>query len=498
MKEYMEELYENMGFTSNPFSRFSAEEEKEYLEDIYIKPRYYRTVYNDIKDGASRFIIGERGIGKTALMLNLEQDLEKNNVFSVLIDEYDGIPNVDNKKQLLLLIMRKIVTKYAVYLLNNRSVVRKLDKSDREKIAFYIDNFFETLSQDEYERTKSTVTKYRQKRIFAQFFNFFLLKPINSIFSGASEWISTTVTKSLGLPSVSDSFYKSYIPEISVTENQQKIEVDSLEYIRTKQLLKMLIDCIVKSGFNSVVVFFDKIDEYQNLGTNIQSIADFIKGIALDTGLLQTEKCAFVFVVWSKVRDELNSQGVRYDKFKPIDVTWSDDELKNILNRRLGFFSDNKVDMFSLLENDHTDELLELANKSPRQLIVLMSRIYDEQEAENVQASVFSDAIVEKGIRQFVCNFDFPSLYPGEKGKKSYIVNVVNSILKIGKHEFGSSDLVAQKKYSSQAANNDIKIMKNYGLIEEKSEVSGHSKVYKVVDPIIRHMINRTIEEMSI
>ena len=46
----MEELYENMGFTSNPFSRFSAEEEKEYLEEIYIKPRYYRTVYNDIKD----------------------------------------------------------------------------------------------------------------------------------------------------------------------------------------------------------------------------------------------------------------------------------------------------------------------------------------------------------------------------------------------------------------------------------------------------------------
>ena len=31
----MEELYENMGFTSNPFSRFSAEEEKEYLEDIF-------------------------------------------------------------------------------------------------------------------------------------------------------------------------------------------------------------------------------------------------------------------------------------------------------------------------------------------------------------------------------------------------------------------------------------------------------------------------------
>ncbi len=84
----MEELYENMGFTSNPFSRFSAEEEKEYLEEIYIKPRYYRTVYNDIKDGTSRFIIGERGIGKTALMLNLEQDLEKNNIFSVLIDEY--------------------------------------------------------------------------------------------------------------------------------------------------------------------------------------------------------------------------------------------------------------------------------------------------------------------------------------------------------------------------------------------------------------------------
>lgn len=45
----MAELYKNMGFSENPFSRFSAEEEKDYLQEILVQPKYYPTIHSDIK-----------------------------------------------------------------------------------------------------------------------------------------------------------------------------------------------------------------------------------------------------------------------------------------------------------------------------------------------------------------------------------------------------------------------------------------------------------------
>ncbi len=63
------ELYKSLGFTDNPFSTFSAEEEKAFLNKIYINPLFYNTLKSDLQKGLSRFILGARGIGKTALLL---------------------------------------------------------------------------------------------------------------------------------------------------------------------------------------------------------------------------------------------------------------------------------------------------------------------------------------------------------------------------------------------------------------------------------------------
>ena len=123
----MSDLYKAMGFTDNPFSRFSAEEEIDYLNNIYVNPRYYNTIFKDIKDGSSRFIIGERGIGKSALMFNLRKDFS-DKVFSVIIDEYGGVKVKENQKELILCTMEKMVTQLGVSLIKNKKnckVIRK-------------------------------------------------------------------------------------------------------------------------------------------------------------------------------------------------------------------------------------------------------------------------------------------------------------------------------------------------------------------------------------
>jgi len=38
------ELYKSLGFKENPFSTFSAEEEKAFLKEVYIKPLFFETL----------------------------------------------------------------------------------------------------------------------------------------------------------------------------------------------------------------------------------------------------------------------------------------------------------------------------------------------------------------------------------------------------------------------------------------------------------------------
>ncbi len=52
------ELYQQLGFSDNPFSTFSAEEEKSFLNDIYLNPLFFETLKSDLIKGHSRFILG--------------------------------------------------------------------------------------------------------------------------------------------------------------------------------------------------------------------------------------------------------------------------------------------------------------------------------------------------------------------------------------------------------------------------------------------------------
>jgi predicted AAA+ superfamily ATPase len=91
------ELYERLKFNKNPFSTFSAEQERKFLDEVFIYPNNYNSLRSDIIENRSRFIIGARGIGKTALIYKIKREVEESNVFAVLIDDFEGIPVKNNK-----------------------------------------------------------------------------------------------------------------------------------------------------------------------------------------------------------------------------------------------------------------------------------------------------------------------------------------------------------------------------------------------------------------
>lgn len=82
--------------SGNPFARFSAEEEED-LKSIFYKPRYYEALESNARQGNSRILVGQRGLGKSATIHMLFDDLKANQTLPLLITRYDGIPLTDNK-----------------------------------------------------------------------------------------------------------------------------------------------------------------------------------------------------------------------------------------------------------------------------------------------------------------------------------------------------------------------------------------------------------------
>ncbi len=246
---------------------------------------------------------------------------------------------------------------------------------------------------------------------------------------------------------------------------------------------------IEKLGYKKLVVFFDKIDEYTQLKSQIDSIVEFIEPITTDTSLIYSSEFGFEFLLWNKLKEKMKEKQVRFDKSRPIDINWDKDEMKKMLSRRLSFFALHKSNMNEVLGNEQQlDRIIEMANGSPRQLTMLLSRIYEEQSKIDNSANAFSKEAVNLGMQNFSQTFEYELFFPGMS-----IKDVVNRILKVGKIKFSISDLASATKKSPQTASNWIRTMKNVGFVEEIEGDSGKTKIYRVTDPKIIYMIENKL-----
>lgn len=486
----MAELYVNMGFKENPFSKYSAEEEKDYINEIYEKPRYYATICSDVESGTSRFLMGERGIGKSALMYKLLNDLKKRETFPVLIDKYDGVPVRNNEQDLINLIIEKVVTSLGIKLLQEPRLIKRLNKIEREKLAFVITYFFESLSKSQIEYLYGKTTHSNSKNVLKRIFNWFLLKPLNIVLSGTSDYIGVTVNKAIGLNMTpSEQVYKEFLKEFDIKDGIPKGKLPCCEYKDLKEILDEIANLIKKLGYKRVIVFFDQIDEYKLLKSQIESISNFILPIITDNSLLYMDSIGFEFVIWNKVKVKLKEKQVRFDKFVPIDIGWTEEEIKNIIDRRIQYFSDNKIIVLEkIISKEYIKEILEVVEGSPRNTIKLLHNIYLEQSRINENVSSFSNEAVKVGINNFCMTYEYEMLYPESQIKKS-----IDKIMKVKKVEFEIKDLTDQYKVSSQSGINWIKNMQDYALVEEIDNSGSNKKKYRVIDKKLVYLIRNDL-----
>jgi len=135
---------------NNPFAKYSAEEELEALGEIFYQQRYYPALIELSIQGVSRFILGQRGQGKSATIYHLQDDLRTNNILPVLITRYDDFPLKENENYFLYSMIQGITFELAKHLYERPKDRKKLSASLRSELAFLIEAFYEPHCGDEF------------------------------------------------------------------------------------------------------------------------------------------------------------------------------------------------------------------------------------------------------------------------------------------------------------------------------------------------------------
>ncbi|WP_010182032.1 P-loop ATPase, Sll1717 family [Aquimarina agarilytica] len=493
-------LNTNLGFLKNPFSKFSAEEELEFNNEIFYEPTFYQTLLDDLKSGTSRFILGQRGHGKSSIIHKLKEDLEHSQILTIIIDRFDEISLTNNKVELLNLILQEFVTKYVIFLSKNRTYLQKLNNQDKEELSLLIKLFFKPLTTTEYENRYNDIKKIKNKNSLINIYNK-LVKPANSLIGTGILITSKLIADSFKLTNFEtcSNTYTEYISEISkvnTSANEQETELKHNKR-HLKELLNRLNKISKKTYYKSSVVLFDKVDEFQELNQDINKIANFTEDILTDTELLLQNDIAIAFSLWSEVKPIL-SKKVRFDKFKEIDISWKKSNMEPLIDKRILHFTGNTRGFDSLFENRlDIQNIIEISNKSPRDLISCLSDIYDYQTS-NEYSQVFETKNVSKGLIKFATRYDYLSIYPSKTGRNKDVISMINMILRTRKVDVTVRDLNLTFNRKTKWSLSNLENMVRYKLVEEDSKLGiNGEKLYKVLDPKLIHLIKRGVTNLQ-
>ena len=485
----------------SPFAKLSAEEEKSYIRDIFYKQQYYDSLVDLAEASASRFILGQRGQGKSATILHLFEDVKELGVMPILIDHYKGFPLQNNENYFLFSMIQSMTFNIAKHLLENPRDHKKLGSFQKEQIAFFIEAFYDPNSAEECIICAKNI---RTKKNWNRLYNFLNnhLKFLNNIISVGVK-VGTDLIKSYaGVDVDFSTIAGEYIQEFNLkTFNKLEMsEVVKWDTTKLINIIHILRDIVIKLEYKSIVIMFDKIDEVSDINADIEKVSDFMYELLTDNSLLYTDRVAIVVSLWSEVKKELNKKGVRFDKFKEVDIRWRNDELEMLLNKRLRYFSINKdieVSLYTLVPNKQDrDMILELSDHSPRALLNLFGYILDE-ECDKNDIKVFSNEAINKGANMYCKKFDYVSAKPSRIGKANDLPTWITKLLRLKHTEFTLDQYKSFFNLRKSGAKH-IETLVKYNLIRDTMYPTDNDEpLYEIADPRIKYMIKRGIQNLD-
>lgn len=490
----------------NPFTKFSAEEELEILDSIFYKPSFYSGMRSLLMEGNSRSILGQRGQGKSVLVHKLNKDLVRKGCLPLMIHRYDGMPLSDNACHFLYKIVQSFTLELARKFVDQTLSISDVPKDLQDKFFALVELFYDKQWADSFVESMESIKEKKASNCFKRWINKKLINIVNPMINNVllicGETIRYTILGRKGNSAELEQHKGIALQGFGLSEFKtlslcDADKIDKNEYI---QILKVLMNIVKHTHLKSVVVMFDKVDEFGELKSDVKAVSLFMKDILTDTDLLYTPKLGIVFSLWSEVSRTLNNMGVRFDKFPTIDIRWNKGDMEKIINKRLLFFSKNQevpVTLNSLLpEPGMKDIVLELADFSPRLLIQLLGDINNCDHRESFSA--FSADAIASGTMKFCKNFDYVSLRPFKIGGNSDLKDWINKLLAIRNNTFTAVEYASCVNVSKGTAYKHIESLQRLELIRKQSlQIENGAEKYEVLDPRIKFLMSRGVVSLD-
>lgn len=476
----LEEYLQSLGFELNPFQFTNADNESTYLANYFIAPDYFEDVWGSPDNPVSNIVYAPRGGGKTAQRIMIEQRAKKDgNVLTITYASHD----LSNYKRI-----DDVDINYHLQFLNRLLLLAFFSRVEDSDFNFDF-TFNHTERQFIYKLARiylyDTPASFPQQAISS-------LKTLDDYvvqlwrqFKEPIAGIIKNISKSKGLE-----------VDLSAIDVDKKLEITHREnFINIIHFLK-------KTGYRSVYILVDKVDEQHLTGNNPEASFQLIEDLVKDLELLETPNVGFKFFLWDALRPYMTT-AARPDRVFSYNLRWSTTQLREMLKRRVYTYSSGRVTDFEVMFKDikSLGRVLLFSEYSPRDCIRICNRILSEQFKDDPEARQFSINVVNRSIEAF-CKEKASELIINE--------NNLRYLTKLNRVSFTIEELVTNKLAANTSSVRNIitpwltaGYLKKIGLVERRSARAVNEYAFQDVrlafmacpslgiDDFIKHKVRR-------
>lgn len=489
------EFYQSIGLKEFPFDTFTTEDEVEFAKKIFVAQGEYDPILDAFKKGRNIVILGERGIGKTAILEDFKRYLKDQKKPFTIISDFSTLKEVPSNQDIYKLIISNFVIELLSTVGNNPFRLLRLDKESRVILSYFLASFVPMVTLNTLKDRVSAIQIPIWARMMKKCYNMFR-KPLNLAGTIGQNLTYQYLLKHFSFlpPLESDSQIQEYFPELKLGA-----EYDFITQDVSLKLLARLGIISSKLGYNKPTILLDRLDEDNRFENDAEKISEFLTPILTNTSLLSISEFQLVIFIWS-TPFRFISEKVRTQKYYCPNLSWRIEDLENLLNKRLSVYSDKKITTYKVLfdksiTGKDLNELFELSNYNPRDLIHIFKTLFEEQFRVNPNSLMIEGDALKKALRRFVLDFNYYEYYPRKSNARANTMDIYSyaaHLLKLESPEFSKNKLNESAGIGS-SIHNYVVGMEKIGLIENIGQDKGYA-TYRIKDPKIVYCLKHGLE----
>jgi len=496
-------IAKSLGLKGNPFEHYNAEKEPE-IAAYAVRPPYLETIAQRSLGLSSFILFGDRGAGKSATRLTVYKEAWEAATLNPE-DQQPFIVNLTDFAQILPKFKRgqlsdKDICSLAGFFIieqlfawlssledaDREAYLKELDKHDKALILALLEAIY--LSVPEMDRETSTAEAFiLLGSAWTTKSKIWIRKrwgSVSAVFSGLLQaFMKNKVDEDLDIQGPTERILASLVGDSANT---------------AKAILTKLVELCRTFGFSGVCVLVDKLDETSETDNSVEATARLLHPLLANIQLLEVDGFSWMFFVWGNVEDHFNDKlKIRLDKIANAKIAWTAEQLQQMLDRRIEFFSNGKTNFSGIFEvgidsKAIFSEFCRLSLRSPRELIRLMDTLFREHDARGEEAPQKIDMISVEVAQD---------KYAKETIQTWYKRDTLHQVYRLGKISFLNKDVQSTFRIGAQGARNKITKWTDVGLARQSGSVPGElggkpSFLYEVSDPRVVRIIERRLDEL--